>query len=92
MRPERSGEDADLPAQRFQRLFILFFQIRTGEGVHVGPVAACRDAGLLSVRRPGILVRHFQKNVVGKLVQIMALGHAVVPQLAAHAPYLGDDG
>ena len=55
-------QDATLFAELFQRLFILFFQIRSGEGVHILPCIAGRDTGLFFIRRLGILVRHFQKD------------------------------
>ena len=89
---EDLAEDAALLAQLFQRLFILLFQIRTREGIHIRPAVALRDARLLSVGRLGILVGHFEEDQVCKLLQIIAVGNAVVPQRAAHAPDLGDDG
>ena len=38
------AEDAALLTQLFQRLFILLFQIRTREGIHIRPAIALRDA------------------------------------------------
>ena len=66
-------QDAALFAELFQRLFILFFQIRPGEGVHILPCIAGRDTGLLPIWRLGILVRHLEEDQVCKLLQIISI-------------------
>ena len=71
---EDLAQDAALCAQLFQRLFVLFFQRCTGEGVHILPCIAGRNTGLLLIRRLGILVRHFEEYQIGKLLQIIAIG------------------
>ena len=67
-------QDAALLPQLFQRIFVLFFQIRTREGVHILPCIAGRDTGLLPIWRLGILVRHLEENEIGKLFQIISIG------------------
>ena len=89
---EDLAQGAALLAQGFQDGFILLLQLRASEVVHVRPAAACRDAGRTLVGRLCVLVGHFQKNQVGELLQVVAIGHTVVPQRPAHPPNLRDDG
>ena len=67
-------QDAALCAELFQRIFVLFFQIRTREGVHILPCIAGRNTGLFLIRRLGILVRHLEEYQVCKLLQIISIG------------------
>ena len=78
--------------QGFQDGFVLALQLRAFQGVHVRPAAAGGDAGLPLVGRLGVLVGHFQENQVSKLLQVVTVGHAVIPQGTAHPPDFGDDG
>ena len=53
---------------------------------------APKPGDVLFSREGAILVRHFQENQVSQLLQIVAVGHTVVPQGVAHTPDFGNDG
>ena len=86
------AQGAALLPQCLQDGFVLALQFRAFQGVHIRPAAAGGDAGLPLVGWFCVLVGHFQKNQVCKLLQVVAVGHAVVPQGTAHPPDFGDDG
>ena len=89
---ENLPQDAALFPQFFQSSLVLLLQLRALEGVHIRPSVSGGDAGFPPVRRLGVLVRHFQENQVSQLLQIVAVGHTVVPQGVAHTPDFGNDG
>ena len=89
---ENLAQGAALLAKGFQDGFILLLQLYTLKVAHVCPVTAGRNTSLSLVRRLCVLVGHFQKDQVGELLQVVAVGHAVIPQRPAHPPDLGDDG
>ena len=90
--PEDLAQGTALFTQSLQDGFILPLQLCTLQITHIRPAAALRDASLALVRGLCVLVGHFQKDQVGELLQIVAVGHAVIPQRPAHPPDLGDDG
>lgn len=89
---EDFSQQPALFAQLFEDRLVFLFQFRALEGVHVRPGVAGGDAGLLVIGWSGILIRHFEEDQVGELLQVVPVGYAVVPQGIAHAPDLGDDG
>lgn len=89
---ENLAQQTALLAQGFQGALVLLLQLGALQGIHILPAEALGDAGFLAVGRAGVFVGHLQKDEVGKLLQIIAIGHAVIPQGIAQAPDLGDDG
>ena len=52
------------------------------------PVAVLRDGRQLRPRRLRLLVRHLQEEQVGQLLDVVAVGEAIVPQDVAVVPEL----
>ena len=88
---EDLSEDAAFFAQPLQRSTVLVFQLRTLEGVHICPRISLWDSGFPLIRRAGIFIGHFQENQVSKLLKIIAIGYAIIPQRIAKSPDFGDD-
>ena len=76
---EDLAQCAALLAQGLQDGFILLLQLCTFQITHIRPAAALRDAGLALVGGLCVLVGHFQKDQVGELLQVVAVGYAIVP-------------
>ena len=81
-----------LLAQLFQGGLVLLLQLGSPEGIHILPAVAGGDAGFFFIRGSGVLIGHFQKDEVSKLLQIISIGNAVIPEGIAQAPDLGDYG
>ena len=79
-----------LLAQLFQGGLVLLLQLGSPEGIHILPAEALGDAGFFFIRGSGVLIGHFQKDEVSKLLQIISIGNTVIPEGIAQAPDLGD--
>src|ERR1019366_9576829 len=68
------------------------FEIVAILGQQRGPVFALRNRRGLVERRLGLLIRHFQEQQKRQLLDVVAVGQAVVPQDVAVVPKLLDKG
>lgn len=53
-----------------------------------GPVKTLRNRRLLAPRRPALLVGHFEEKQERELLDVVAIGQAVIPQDVAVIPEL----
>ena len=70
----------------------MHFQLRATLGLQALPIVFGGNVHLAVVGRLAILIRHFQEDQIGELLQIIAIAHAVVAQRGAETPDLGNDG
>ena len=89
---EDLAQDAALLAELLQGGFILDFQLRAPQGVHIRPGVALGNARIPIIGRTGILIGHLQEQQIRQLLQIIAIGYPVIPQGIAHGPDFRYDG
>ena len=91
----RLGEDltqkAALLGQLLQGLLVLLLQLGALESIHIRPGVARGNTGLLLIRGPRVLIRHFEEDEVCKLFEVVPVGDAVVAEGVAEAPDFGDN-
>jgi hypothetical protein len=88
---EDDAEHARLLAERFEDVAVLGFELGAIEADEAGPVAVTRYERLLVVGRFGPLVGHFEEEQEGELLDVVAVGEAVVAEQVAVVPELLDN-
>jgi len=89
---EDDAQHPRLLAQRLQGVPVVRLQLVAVPPEERWPVEAGGDARRLAVGWPGALVGHLEEEQVGELLQVVAVGHAVVAQEVAVVPEATDDG
>jgi len=83
---EDDAEHARALAELLQHVAVMDLQLVAVLGQQGGPVLALGDGGGLVERRTRLLVRHFQEQEEGQLLDVIAVGQTVIPQDAAVVP------
>ena len=89
---EDQPEQALLVAQRLKGVAVVIEQLVAVFLDEARPTVLLRHGALLVVRRLGALVGHLEEQQIGELLDVVAVGHAVVAQDVAVVPEFLDDG
>jgi hypothetical protein len=89
---EDQPQQALFLAQRIQRVAVLDLQRVAVHGQQGGPVQPGGDDGGLVERRAGLLVGHLEEQQEGELLDVIAVGYAVIAQHVAVIPQAGNNG